>query len=162
MLCVIKCVSDALLVCGSSPKIHVAQILQTKTTKKTIWVVFLLNSGARVVQHLPVSLREGTLPSRHPITATSLTAAVVVNKLQASLVLQHYRCKATRARNTDDAQTASHSSRSRQATPLRVGADSAADADLWLFITLDCAPPSFFSSTSLPSLPCFSLLLILG
>lgn len=45
------------------------------------------------------------------------------------------------------------SSRSRQATPLRVGADSAADADLWLFITLDCAPPLFFPSTSLPSLP---------
>lgn len=120
--------------------------------EKPSGLLFLLNFGARLAQHRPVLLREGNLPSRHPITATSLTAAVVVNKRQASSVLQHYCCKATRAQNTDDAQTASHSSRSRQATPLRVGADSAADADLGLFITLGCTPPSFFSFTSSPSL----------
>lgn len=105
----------------------------------------------------PASVRG--LPSRQPVTATSLTAAVVVNKRQASLVLRHYCCKATSAPNTDDAQTASHSSRSRQASLLRAGADSAADADLWLFITLGCAPSPIFLLHSLtlpPSLafPC--------
>lgn len=105
-LCVIKCVSGPLHVCGLS-QMHVAPIPQKPKLRNSIWVVFSLNSRARAAQHLPALLREGNLSSRRPITATSLTAAVVVNKRQASLVLQHYRCKAARARNTDDAQTAS-------------------------------------------------------
>lgn len=106
-LCMIKCVSGTLHVCGLSPQMHLAPIPQKPKLGNSIWVVFFLNSGARAAQHLPALLREGNLSSRRPITVTSLTAAVVVNKRQAFLVLQRYRWKAARARNADDAQTAS-------------------------------------------------------
>lgn len=56
---------------------------------------------------------------------------------------------------------ASHFSRSRQATRVRVEVDSPATADLCLFIADGCISPSFVSFTSTASLPRFSLLFLL-
>lgn len=100
-----------------------------------------------------------TVPSWHPVRATSLTAAVVVNKRQASSVLQHYRCRATRAPNTDDAQTASllrqePSSRSAQSRSRRCSrCRSAAVHYAWLRSSLLFPPhPPSFSSRAKRSL----------
>lgn len=103
MLCVIKCVSDALRVCGSAPDTHLATFPSPSHGNHLGCVFAELRSSA--ARHLHILLREGNLPSRHPMAATSLTAAVVVNKQQAPSVPRHYCCRATRAPNTDDAQT---------------------------------------------------------
>lgn len=101
MLCVIKCVSDALHVCGSAPDTH----FPSPSYENPSGLCFFAELRSSAARHLHILLREGNLPSRHPIAATSLTAAVVVNKRRAPSVPRHHCCRATRAQNTDDAQT---------------------------------------------------------
>ncbi len=91
-------------VCGLCPETRLAPFPSTKLSKPSGLRSSAAELWSSVTWHLCTSLQEGCYPSRYPIAATSLTAAVRVNKHQAPLVLRRYCCRALGAQKTDDAQ----------------------------------------------------------
>lgn len=156
MLCLSACLSVCQSPCTCVDYVPIHASLNQ--TLPTIWApvlsCVLAELWSSVTQHLHISLQEGCYPSRYPIVATSLTAAVMVNKHQAPLVLCRYCWRALGVQKTDDTQMLPTSAGARQAPTVRAGVDSAAAADLWLFVTHGRVAPSPLP----PSLPPFSSL----